>query len=147
MLVVAAFWSSTQEICGLAVANIIYPVIYGLMALTFGRLLHHPPILHGLSVGFIGLIIQILLVFAIFRLAKFLPRLRKFFNKLRFPRFKFYDGAFHRSDWTPDILRLLFYSGLMWLTPIGITIMLTTRSHTMLSATRRLPICLSWEPP
>ncbi|KAJ7465893.1 hypothetical protein FB451DRAFT_1369734 [Mycena latifolia] len=40
MLVVAAFWS----------------IIYGLMALTFGRLIHHPPILHGLSVGFVGLI-------------------------------------------------------------------------------------------
>ncbi|KAJ7465912.1 hypothetical protein FB451DRAFT_1402326 [Mycena latifolia] len=96
--------------CVTLIIGAFWAVVYGLMALTFGRLIH-PPILHGLSVGFVGFIILILSGFAGFRLARFLPRLRKSWNKLRFPRF--YDGLFHRSDWVPDIVELLLFSALI----------------------------------
>ncbi|KAJ7453214.1 hypothetical protein FB451DRAFT_1282032 [Mycena latifolia] len=110
VLALATFWS----------------VIYGLIALTFGRFIH-PPVPHGLSVGFLGMIVLLLLVFAIARLARLLPRLRKSFKQIRFTRF--YNRLFRRSDWVPNITFLLIYNGIMWLTPIGITVVLTTRSH------------------
>ncbi|KAJ7453231.1 hypothetical protein FB451DRAFT_1565769 [Mycena latifolia] len=104
---------------------IFWSAIYGLMALTIGRRIH-PPMLHGISVGIMGLVVLLLLVFATFRLARFVPRLRKFCSKLRVPRF--YDGLFSWSDWIPDTPRLLVLNGLIWLSPFGITVMLTTRS-------------------
>ncbi|KAJ6563566.1 hypothetical protein DFH09DRAFT_1278838, partial [Mycena vulgaris] len=107
VLAVALFWSG----------------IYGVLALGFGRSIR-PPLLHGIAVGMTGLGALILLVLATAVYFRVVPHLRRFLNKVPLPRL---HALFRLSDWHHSFSDL-FLLVLMWLSPIGITIMVATRS-------------------
>ncbi|KAF8210800.1 hypothetical protein K438DRAFT_1752569 [Mycena galopus ATCC 62051] len=107
--------------------GVYWAVIYGIMAsLVFAHPIHWN-VLRAFGVGIVGIIAMMLIGLCVLALSmSYGVQLRKFLrNDLRMPRFP--EGLFRGTDWSWQWRSLCIYTGVFWLSPIGMTFMLATR--------------------
>ncbi|KAJ7327604.1 hypothetical protein DFH08DRAFT_1026731 [Mycena albidolilacea] len=120
----------------------ILPVIYGMVTLIFPHPIHWT-VAHAILVAIAGLLVQMLIGLGTLALSMaYGTQLRRLYNTVRIA--PFYDALFCSSDWSwRSMVEICIFTGLFFLSPVGVTVMLTTHSspqyapHTTWNSNRR----------